>query len=109
MSKNYKKSIEQYGITTEQYSQMCNEQFFRCAICFGISSQNKRLSVDHCHETNLVRGLLCDSCNLGLGSFKDDISRLEGAIAYLREFEYKKSKLVLRTVKESYLTRVKKR
>jgi len=94
MNKNHKKLIKKYGISSEEYTKMCNKQFFKCAICFGVSSKNKRLSIDHCHETNLVRGLLCDSCNLGLGSFKDDISRLESAINYLKEFEYKKDKII---------------
>lgn len=111
--KRYKKVIESYGITVEEYTELNNKQFFRCAICFGTSNNNARLSIDHCHDTNLVRGLLCNTCNLGLGYFKDDIAKLEGAIAYLKEFEYKKDKLLiekarhdLQLANESYFTRV---
>jgi Recombination endonuclease VII len=45
------------------------------------STQDKH--VDHCHKTNKVRGILCNGCNIGLGSFKDDINLLKNAIKYL--------------------------
>lgn len=41
------------------------------------------LEVDHCHQTNQVRGLLCGPCNRALGLLKDNIGNLERAIAYL--------------------------
>ena len=53
-----------------------------CEICGGHS---KQLRVDHDHETNLFRGLLCASCNLGLGLFQDDPSVLEKAREYLNK------------------------
>lgn len=61
-----------------------NKQGNRCAICgIHFDMLNKEPAVDHCHETDIVRGLLCNSCNWGLGHFKDDVVRLESAIAYL--------------------------
>lgn len=68
-----------YNMTFEDWSSMMERQDRRCAIC---RKQNK-LNVDHNHTTGKVRGLLCDSCNLGLGYFKDrpDLFRL--AAAYL--------------------------
>src|SRR5206468_1902230 len=56
-----------------------------CAICK--ERPVERLCVDHHHPTELIRGLLCRLCNLGLGHFKDDIARLRAAIAYLEAFE----------------------
>ena len=54
-----------------------------CMICKKPPTRN-RLSADHCHDTMKPRALLCDNCNLGLGSFMDNIHILESAIEYLR-------------------------
>lgn len=94
-SKNYspekKKSSQlkyEYGITLEQYNKMLVKQEGCCAIC-GSPSPNRKGSdyfhVDHCHNTGTVRGLLCNGCNLGLGSFKDSQKSLENAIEYLKQ------------------------
>lgn len=40
--------------------------------------------IDHCHKKMVLRGVLCEKCNIGLGFFKDDITRLEKAIEYLK-------------------------
>lgn len=74
-----------YGITRAQYDEMLARQDGCCGICGGRVDANdrRRLHVDHDHETGAVRGLLCGSCNRGLGSFKDDIDRLRKAVKYL--------------------------
>ena len=51
----------------------------KCAIC----SSNKKLVVDHDHQTGRIRGVICDDCNLALGRFKDSIAVLWAAIQYL--------------------------
>ena len=73
-----------YGITTEDYNDMFIEQAGQCAIC-GMHQQElkKRLNVDHCHNTDRVRGLLCEGCNIALGRFKDNPDILRNAIKYL--------------------------
>lgn len=72
-----------YGITLQDYADMERAQEYRCAICHCLRTDNS-LVVDHDHATNMVRGLLCDKCNLALGSFGDSEENLFNAIGYLR-------------------------
>lgn len=76
--------IRNYGITSSEYDEMLEAQNGVCAIC-GQDEQVKTrgLSVDHCHTTGKVRGLLCSYCNMGLGLFKDDTEVLINAVKYL--------------------------
>lgn len=79
--------VKNYGITHEQYEEMLERQSHKCAICesaeHGLRKEAKHWPIDHCHKTNLVRGVLCTNCNQALGYFKDDITILENAINYL--------------------------
>lgn len=78
-----------YGITLDQYEQMLSDQHGVCAICRQAETAKhhngvvKKLSVDHCHDTGAVRGLLCHSCNTGIGSFGHDGLLLKSATEYL--------------------------
>lgn len=78
-----------YGITPEEWEELFDSQGRVCAICMssksGFSPSN--FHVDHCHTTNVVRGILCGKCNVGLGHFRDEIATLERAIEYLRKYE----------------------
>jgi hypothetical protein len=71
-----------YGITIDRYDAMYEQQEGKCAICRAEDSD--QFAVDHCHKTGKVRGLLCRSCNLGIGQLKDDIEVLSNAITYLQ-------------------------
>lgn len=76
-----KKQYRKYGLTSKEYNYMLKAQRYRCAICrkkFVITP-----SVDHCHKTNKVRGLLCVNCNVGIGRLKDNKRILRNAISYL--------------------------
>ena|SRR3990172_1429595 len=76
---------KRYGISYDEFCRLLALQGGGCAICGAGPSNTRtwRLSVDHCHSTRKVRGLLCTRCNTALGSFKDDVALLRAAIAYL--------------------------
>jgi len=76
-----------YGISLEDYNSMLKEQEYKCMICnIHENDLSKPLSVDHCHTTGIVRGLLCTNCNTSLGGFMDNIEYLEAGIEYLRRW-----------------------
>ena len=77
-----------YKLTSEEYEKLFQMQQGLCAICLSPTSpdmRKQRLSIDHCHKTGKVRGLLCGNCNSGLGLFKDNLTILRTAVKYLRE------------------------
>jgi len=82
--------MQRYGLTWQQYEAMLVAQDHRCAICgtaeetkLGPNGTTVRMSVDHCHETGRVRGLLCNRCNRALGLLGDSVDLLRAAIAYV--------------------------
>ncbi len=70
----------QYGVSSEQLEVMLKEQSNCCGIC---KCYLEKPCVDHDHTTGKVRGLLCDSCNQGLGRFKDNYETIVAAAEYL--------------------------
>jgi len=79
--KNREKHLKhKYGITFEDYMQMVEKQDGRCSCC---STPDTNLLVDHNHDTDKVRGLLCIMCNSMLGYAIDNPKRLQLGIDYL--------------------------
>jgi hypothetical protein len=74
---------KEYGLTREQYFALVDKQGGRCAICAEQPDSHFSLHIDHCHDTNVVRGLLCQQCNQALGLFKEDAMLMQSAINYL--------------------------
>ena len=79
-----------YGITLEEFDALVEAQGNRCKICgeheTRWNNKSKRvqdLSIDHDHATGIIRGLLCNACNVGLGQFQDDPELLQKALDYL--------------------------
>lgn len=75
-----------YRITLKEYERFYIAQNGMCAICHHPEIVKGRLflAVDHDHKNGKVRGLLCSSCNMALGSFADSSERLYSAIRYLK-------------------------
>lgn len=85
-----RKLIERYGINIQDYDAILDMQGGGCAICGSETPKRKNsvhLVVDHCHETGVIRGLLCYKCNVGLGSFEDNIDWLKRAIEYVGDID----------------------
>jgi hypothetical protein len=80
-----------YGLTYLDFCNMLENQNYVCAICYKVETALDRagsprtLVVDHCHTTGKIRGLLCNSCNVGLGHFDDNIEYMANAISYLEK------------------------
>jgi len=53
----------------------------------SIAGITANLVKDHNHQTGAGREWICDSCNTGLGRFKDDINLLHKVIQYLQKHD----------------------
>ena len=77
---------QKYGITLEEYDEILADQGGCCLICKRDTPNGQgRFVVDHNHETGEVRGLLCSTCNTGLGNFMDNPDFLLSAYHYIKE------------------------
>lgn len=72
-----------FNITLEYYWDLFNKQNGLCALCNEPEPLGILLSVDHCHKTGKIRGLLCGHCNRGLGLFRDNPEVLIKAAEYV--------------------------
>lgn len=79
-----------YGITKDQWLALFEAQSGLCGICRtplskarGTRARAIRTTVDHDHDTEVIRGLLCGPCNLGIGFLRHDANLLAAAMAYL--------------------------
>src|SRR5262245_37278059 len=69
-----------YGLSTKDRKALLARQGGVCGIC---KRKGRKLHVDHCHETDKVRGLLCGKCNRGLGHYDDEPDLMRAAADYL--------------------------
>jgi len=82
VAKKRRKNLKhRYNLTPEQFDSILKKQKNCCAICKTETS----LCVDHCHNSNKIRGLLCIPCNIMLGQAKDNLTTLKNAIKYLKK------------------------
>lgn len=74
-----------YHLSNEQYQAMLTAQNNACACCHD--EFTKTPHVDHDHETDEVRGLLCSDCNHGIGFLGDTLEGVLKAVAYFMEYK----------------------
>lgn len=85
-----------FGLTPADYEAKLARQGGGCAICGRKPSVGRQLDIDHDHRTGAVRGLVCNSCNQGLGQFREDPIRLGYAASYLLFWEDPERELPVR-------------
>lgn len=88
--KSCRVDIDGVALTTEEKKRLDQQKptlYFVCPICqkASIPDITAKLVRDHDHSTGQAREWLCDSCNTGLGRFKDDVALLQRAIEYLEK------------------------
>ena len=69
-----------YGLKEDVAKALAMDRIGECKICSKVT----KLVVDHCHNTKIVRGLICDNCNKVLGHSFDNPQTLIKASEYLR-------------------------
>lgn len=86
--------LKKFGLTVDSYTAMLISQNCVCAICNQAETSRdsrsgllKALAVDHCHNSNANRGLLCDRCNTSIGKFEDRPDLLRNAANYLEKYK----------------------
>lgn len=88
--KEYRKNLKNiqyqknYGITLEEAENMFLGQGRCCKICKKpLSFKSRKTHVDHCHDSGIVRGVLCSDCNTTLGKVGEDVEVLKTMIKYI--------------------------
>jgi Recombination endonuclease VII len=69
-AKRRKDHLSKYGMTEASFNAMLKHQKNRCAACQTPFKGSRDINIDHCHNTNVVRGLLCSACNWSEGRLK---------------------------------------
>ena len=80
----WRRRLREYGVTKEEFYAIFEKQGGKCAICLDPITDKD--SMDHCHNKNKARGILCTNCNIALGQFEDNIEVLNSAILYLERY-----------------------
>jgi hypothetical protein len=84
-----KANLKKYNISQDEWDNLFVRQNGKCAICYTASPGGKHgtFHIDHDHTTGAVRGLLCSTCNTGIGMLQDSIDVLNSAVSYLKRFK----------------------
>lgn len=96
--KNWK-LLDRYGITLDDWEDLFLSQDHKCAICKTEKHNGINWHTDHCHETGLVRGILCFDCNNVVGKVENGWDVEVPAINnYLKRWEQCRTKSLSRMV-----------
>lgn len=77
------------GFTPSLFQQRLQDQDNKCAICTKALEPGFYTHADHCHATGQTRGVLCRSCNVGIGFLQDSPEILLNAVQYLLDWTEK--------------------
>jgi len=76
--------LDRFGLSPSDYQLLLRLQGYNCAVCQQpLKLKQYKFAVDHCHDSDDVRGVLCIRCNTSLGAFDDDPDVLLRAAEYL--------------------------
>lgn len=78
----HKRRASELRCTPDDINKRLIKQQGRCVIC----GSEGNLHLDHCHDTGILRDLLCHHCNVGLGHFRDNPALLRAAALYLEKY-----------------------
>lgn len=81
-SRLYRGLMRQYGLSASDFDTIKEAQGGKCAVC---NAEGKRLVVDHCHHTGVVRGLVCYGCNIDIRILEGPTEKLAAAKKYLEK------------------------
>ena len=74
--------LHRYGLTEVEWGRFLDQADRRCQMC---GTTDRRLVPDHDHGTNVLRGVLCWHCNVGIGLIGDSLEAAERAVTYLKK------------------------
>ncbi len=92
--KRHNRLMKTFGWSLDLYNTILEGQNNVCGICKGLETSKIAgkviaLAIDHCHDSGVIRGLLCKKCNIDLGYFRDNPKFLIAAAEYLTVTEIK--------------------
>ena len=79
-----RKRAARYGLTADEYDAVIAKANGACELC---AATDRKLVLDHCHATGVIRGVLCTACNTSIGKLGDTSKSLLRAVAYLQKSE----------------------
>ena len=88
-----RRAMSTYGISRDFAEFLLSKG--ACEACFKVFSRLGELHIDHCHDTGVVRGVLCFNCNAALGHVRDSQERLQKLVLYLNKSQGKNESPVI--------------